>query len=111
MIINDNEFPVIVQAFQTSGRNDLFVAEQVVNSQHETDKFTARYAGYLIKARTVNDNELQVDQETIEKRNTAPRRSGMAFWGILLLLLVAMIIAGFTSGWFQQTFLTGGTGQ
>ena len=104
MNINENEFPVVVQAYKTSGVNDLFVAEQVVNNQNEADNFTARYAGYLIKAHTVHEEELHVDQNKVSKRNTR-RKSGKAVWAtIVVLLLVAIIVAGFTTGWIQRNF-------
>ena len=104
MIINENEFPVVVQAYKTEGVNDLFVAEQVVNNQTEADNFTARYAGFLIKAHTVHEEELEVGHSNTAKQKTR-RRSGAAIWTtIVILLLVAIIVAGFTTGWIQRTF-------
>lgn len=104
MIVNDREFPVVVQAYQSSGNQELFVAEQVVNTQTEVDSFSSRYAGYVIKARTVNETELNADGRTIRHRNNARRGSGAAVWAVILLLLVAVIVVGFTSGWIQRTF-------
>lgn len=105
MIIKDNEFPVVVQAFKQTGSNDLFVAEQVVNSQNEADHFTSRYAGFLIKAHTVHEEELAVDQPVIDERSAPRRRSSAAVWTtIVVLLLVALVVAGFTTGWIQRTF-------
>jgi uncharacterized membrane protein YcjF (UPF0283 family) len=105
MQINDREFPVVVQAYQPSATDDLFVAEQVVNNQHEANNFTSRYAGYLIKARTLSDAEIQHDRRAVETREPARRRSSAAaIWGVILLLLVAIVVVGFTTGWIQKTF-------
>ena len=105
MQINDREFPVVVQAYQASGTDDLFVAEQVVSNQHEANNFTSRYAGYLIKARTLTDAELQHDRRVMETREPVRRRSSAAaVWGVILLLLVAIVVVGFTTGWIQKTF-------
>jgi hypothetical protein len=105
MIVNEREFPVVVQAFQSSGNQELFVAEQVVNSQTEVDSFASRYAGFVIKARIVNDVEMKTaDGRTIRSRNHAGRRSGAAAWALILLLIVALIVVGFTTGWIQRTF-------
>lgn len=102
MIVNEREFPVVVQAYQSSGNQELFVAEQVVNSQTEVDSFSSRYAGFVIKARMVNETELQADGRAV--RHRARRRSGAAAWALVLLLLVAVIVVGFTTGWIQRTF-------
>ena len=103
MIVNDREFPVVVQAYQSSGAQELFVAEQVVSSQTEVDSFASRYAGHVIKARMVNDAELQKDGRAVRHRNRAPR-SGAAAWALILLVIVALIVVGFTTGWIQRTF-------
>jgi hypothetical protein len=107
MVINEREFPVVVQAFQPSGTGELFVAEQMVQNQTEADQFTSRYAGYVIKARVVSDNELNSNGHTTDARTTtsepARRRTG-AGWVIVLLLLIALVIVGFTTGWIQRTF-------
>jgi hypothetical protein len=105
MIVNDREFPVVVQAYQSSGNQELFVAEQVVNTQTEVDSFATRYAGFVIKARIVNETELQTaDGRTIRRRNRARRGSGAAAWALILLVIVALIVVGFTTGWIQKTF-------
>ena len=104
MIVNDREFPVVVQAYQSTGNQELFVAEQVVHTQTEVDSFASRYAGFVIKARIVNENELQTDGRTIRARNRVRRRSGAAAWALILLVIVALIVVGFTTGWIQKTF-------
>jgi hypothetical protein len=105
MIVNDKEFPVVVQAYQSSGNQELFVAEQVVNTQTEVDSFSSRYAGHVIKARMMNDVELKAaDGRNIRQRNKARRSSGATAWALILLVLVALIVVGFTTGWIQRTF-------
>jgi uncharacterized protein HemX len=100
MRVRDNEFPVVLQAYDTRDKQDLFVAEQVVNTQTEVDTFTSRYAGKLIRVRLPNGEELRHDH-----RNTAaPRRKSGAGLAIVLILLVlaALVVVGFASGWIQQ---------
>lgn len=104
MIVNEREFPVVVQAFQSSGNQELFVAEQVVNSQSEVDSFSSRYAGMVIKARILNDAELNNDGRAIRQNNRGRRRTGAAAWALVLLVIVALIVVGFTTGWIQRTF-------
>ena len=103
MIVNEREFPVVVQAYQGSGNQELFVAEQVVNSQTEVDSFASRYAGFVIKARIVNDAEI-ADSKAVRQRSRPRRKSGAAAWALILLLIVALIVVGFTTGWIQRTF-------
>ncbi|HEY0680571.1 MAG TPA: hypothetical protein VGD17_19960 [Chitinophagaceae bacterium] len=106
MRVKDNEFPVVVQAYDTRDRQDLFVAEQVVNSQTEVDTFTSRYAGKLIKVRLLSEDEMNVERNRSTERPVARRSQSSAgmVWVILLLVLVALVVAGFATGWIQQTF-------
>lgn len=101
MRVRDNEFPVVIQAYDTRDRQDLFVAEQVVNTQAEVDTFTSRYAGKLIKVRLPNGQELQPDNRHAA---TPRKRSSGAGTTILLILLVlaALIVVGFATGWIQN---------
>jgi hypothetical protein len=101
MRVNDNEFPVVVQAFDTRDKYDEFVAEQVVASQAEVDTFTSRYAGKLIKVRHLSNDEVKHDYHP----HTHTRRkasSGAGIWLLLLLVIVALVIVGFTTGWVQK---------
>lgn len=109
MVINEREYPVVVQAYQPSGTGELFVAEQLVHTQAETDNFTSRYAGYVIKARVVSEHEIHRDARAVDNRDTVyhqpvRRKSGVSGWAILLLLLIALAVVGFTTGWIQRTF-------
>ena len=103
MRLRDDEFPVVVQAYDPSGPKDAFVAEQVAYTQAEIDSFTSRYAGLLIKAREVTDVEEHTDARVGQRRRTRSR-SGSAIGLILFLLVViiALVVWGFTSGWIQQ---------
>ena len=103
MVINEREFPVVVEAYQPSSNGELFVAEQMVGNQAEADAFSSRYAGYVIKARVVKENELVADRRTHARRTTIHRR-GIPAWAIFLLIVVALVVAGFTTGWIQKTF-------
>ncbi|HEX6431187.1 MAG TPA: hypothetical protein VF008_26035 [Niastella sp.] len=103
MVINDKEFPVVVQAFQPSANGELFVAEQMVNNQAEVDSFSSRYAGYVIKARIAKENELITDHNNGTRRTVVQRR-GIPAWAILLLIVVVLVVVGFTTGWIQRTF-------
>ena len=102
MRVRDNEFPVVVQAFDTRDRQDLFVAEQVVYSQAEVDTFTSRYAGKLIRVRLPNGAELKHDNKPVASPR---RRSGAGVTiALVLLVLAALVVVGFATGWIQKTF-------
>jgi hypothetical protein len=99
MIIEPNQYPVVIQAYQPSGASDLFVAEQVVHNQAEADTFTSRHAGLLIKARKPTENELYANPNYVP---AGKRSRGPGVGLIILLLLVALVIVGFTTGWIQH---------
>jgi hypothetical protein len=108
MRIRDDEFPVVVQAYDPSGSRDAFIAEQVVFTQVEIDNFTSRYAGMLIKAREFNEaettNDAQaVDSSLVRKRKT---RSGSRVGWVLfiLVLIIGLLVWGFATGWIQKNF-------
>ncbi|THU40704.1 hypothetical protein FAM09_00900 [Niastella caeni] len=105
MVINEKEFPVVVQAYQPSANGELFVAEQMVRNQAEADSFSSRYAGYVIKARVVRENELVTNyRDGNGTKRTAVHRRGLPAWAILLLIVVVLVVVGFTTGWIQKTF-------
>jgi len=105
MVINEKEFPVVVQAYQPGRDGELFVAEQMVRNQTEVDAFSSRYAGYVIEARVIKENELATKSNYDNRtRRTAVHSRGIPAWAILLLIVVVLAIVGFTTGWIQKTF-------
>ena len=106
MRVRDEEFPVVVQAYDPSGSKDAFVAEQVVYTQTEIDSFTSRYAGLLIKARELSDVETTPDPRVGRKRSVEKRKGGSTVGWVLLflVLIIGLLVWGFTTGWIQQNF-------
>ena len=94
MELRREEFPVALQAYEVRGEKEDFVAEQVVNSQAEADKFMSLYAGRLIKTREVRPIETK-------HYPTARRRSAAMPWMILLLVIAVLLIIGCATGWIQ----------
>lgn len=103
MEVRNTDFPVVIQAYEPSNKQDVFIAEQVVNNQAEIDGFTLRFAGKLIKARSLSDTEIE-RQRHVASRRGAPSRSGSYLWIFVLLLIVVLIGIGFYTGWIQKTF-------
>lgn len=101
MEVRKEDFPVVIQAFDTSGATDIFIAEQIVNSQADVDTFTSRYQGKLIKARKLTDAERNRQPAAAPRRKSS---AGTYILIIILLILVALVVVGFTTGWIQQTF-------
>jgi hypothetical protein len=103
MEVRKEDFPVVVQAFETNGNTDVFIAEQVVNSQSDINSFTSRYTGKLIKARRLTEAELGRQNNTT---TTVRKRSSAGTYAliIILLIIVALVVVGFTTGWIQRTF-------
>lgn len=101
MDINEKEYPLVLQAFQTSGDHDQFVAEQVVHNQFEADNFAMRCSGLLIKA-----TQLISLEKSARRTHTSIRKphTASAAWIIIALILVTLVIAGFTTGWVHRTF-------
>ena len=103
MEVRNTDFPVVVQAYEPSNKQDVFIAEQVVNSQAEIDGFTLRFAGKLIKARSLSDSEVQ-RQKHVASRSVDARGRGSYLWIFFLILIVVLIGVGFYTGWIQRTF-------
>jgi hypothetical protein len=106
MEVRKEDFPVVIQAFETNGATDVFVAEQVVNSQADINTFTSRYTGKLIKARRLTEAERGLQGNT---HQTTRKRSAVGTYILIavILIIVALVIVGFTTGWIQQTFHIG----
>ena len=97
MDIRKEDFPVALQAYELRNKEEEFLAEQVVNTQAEADVFMTRFQGKLIKAHEVNHADADV-----RHHQPLPRRKPvLSFWGIILLVIVILVIAGFATGWIQ----------
>ena len=103
MEVRNSDFPVVVQAYEPSNKQDVFIAEQVVNTQAEIDGFTLKFAGKLIKARSLNDTEKE-RQRHVSSRGHSSGGSRSYLWIFILLLIVVLIGVGFYTGWIQKTF-------
>lgn len=104
MEVRNTDFPVVVQAYEPSNKQDVFIAEQVVNSQAEIDGFTLRFAGKLIKARSLSDTEIKKQRHIEQRHDSASKGNRSYLWVFLLLLIVVLIGVGFYTGWIQRTF-------
>ena len=103
MEVRNTDFPVVVQAYEPSNKDDVFIAEQVVNTQAEIDGFTLRFAGKLIKARSLSDTEIERQRHVASRRNPSSA-SRSYLWIFVLVLIVVLIGVGFYTGWIQRTF-------
>lgn len=103
MEVRKDQFPVVIQAYEITGTKEIFIAEQIVNSQAELNIFSTRYTGKLIKARQLTAAEAG--------QNKTVRGKSKSSAGIILLvviiLLAILIAVGFYTGWIQQTFGVG----
>ncbi|HYJ38190.1 MAG TPA: hypothetical protein VEV87_06220 [Chitinophagaceae bacterium] len=105
MNLRDEEFPVVVQAYDPSGSKDSFVAEQVVYTQTEIDHFTSRYAGLLIKARELREVETNGDVRAVPRRPRKTRSGNAVGWVLfVLVVIIGLLVWGFATGWIQQNF-------
>lgn len=99
MDLRKEELPATIQAYELVNDKEIFLAEQLVNSQSEIEAFTNRYAGKLIKAKTVPPVENQKYENTVyHKKNSS---TGLVMV-IIILILAALIIYGFSTGWIQE---------
>jgi hypothetical protein len=100
MLLNKDQFPITIQAYELSGNKELFIAEQVVNSQSEVDTFSTRYAGKLIKAKTATVN---TDGTSTTTRHVRRKSSVLPIVITILVVLAILIAIGFYTGWIQRT--------
>lgn len=99
MDIHKNDLPATLQAFELLDNKEIFLAEQVVNNQAEIDVFTSRYAGKLIKAKTT----VSMDNRSSSATGTRGRsQSGIVATVIIILIILALVIYGFSTGWLQE---------
>jgi hypothetical protein len=100
MDLRNEDLPATLQAFELMDNREIFLAEQVVSSQSEIETFTNRYAGKLIKAKTT----LPANRNTSYSKPAYRARyspTGVAM-GIIVLVLIVLIIYGFSTGWLQE---------
>ena len=99
MEIKKEDLPVMLQAFELHDSTEIFVAEQLVHSQADVDKFTAMYAGKIIKAsKEVVNSRNNGQVEATKKRNPA---TGFVMI-VIILIVLALVIYGFATGWIQE---------
>jgi hypothetical protein len=97
MELRRDEFPVALQAYEVRGDREEFVAEQVVNTQTEADRFMSLYAGRLIKTRDVRP----VENRHYAVAHPHRSRSGMPAWIIILAVLIILFVVAYATGWLQ----------
>jgi len=102
MDLRKEEFPATIQAFELQNNQEVFLAEKIVSSQAEADQFTALYAGKLIKASRVEKREVNSFKSTPEVKKE--RSSAGLIMFIIVLILAALVVYGFSTGWIQQRF-------
>ncbi|MEP6712776.1 MAG: hypothetical protein ABJA37_10190 [Ferruginibacter sp.] len=100
MDLRKEDLPATLQAFELLDNKEIFLAEQVVNNQSEIELFTARYAGKLIKAKTMVAAE---NRSSYGNAPTQRRRSSANIIIIFIILIfLALVIYGFYTGWLQE---------
>lgn len=102
MDLHKEDLPATLQAFDLQNNNEIFLAEQQVNNQAEIEMFTSRYAGKLIKAKTLvtdNNRRPQTQGNAVVKK---PAASTGIIMIIVILVIAALIIYGFSTGWLQE---------
>lgn len=101
MDLRNEQLPATLQAFELEDNQEVFLAEQVVNSQAEIVNFTNRYSGKLIKAKLaapVSSNMRSGQANPVVKRKSSVN----AVMVIVVLVLLALAIYGFSTGWIQD---------
>ena len=101
MDLRKEDLPATVQAFELLDGKEIFIAEQVVNSQSEIETFTTRYMGKLIKAKPVPVNEINGYENSPYKKK---RSSTGLVMIIIILVILAAVIYGISTGWIQEKF-------
>jgi len=101
MDLRNEELPATLQAFELEDSREVFLAEQVVNTQAEITNFTNRYTGKLIKAKAV---ALLNDRAGVHSVNTVKKSKSSinAVMILVVLTLLALAIYGFSTGWIQD---------
>ncbi|MEO5890488.1 MAG: hypothetical protein ABIQ31_09560 [Ferruginibacter sp.] len=99
MDLAKEDFPATIQAFDLQQDKEVFLAEQVVNSQSEIEIFTTCYTGKLIKAKKVPIIVADSKYTPVYKKQRS--LTGLIMI-VVILVLVILVIYGFSTGWIQQ---------
>src|SRR3954452_3402084 len=99
MLIQKDQFPITIQAYDISGDAEIFIAEQVVNTQAEVDNFSGKYAGKLIKAKGFST----AAASAIATKGHNKKSSVGTVVLIILVILIILAAIGFYTGWIQRT--------
>lgn len=101
MNLQKEDLPATIQAYELQNDKEIFIAEQVVNSQSEIETFTNRYAGKLIKAKTIPLSEANSFANPVYKKK---RSSAGLVMIIIILIIVVLVVYGISTGWIQEKF-------
>lgn len=108
MELRKEDLPATIQAFELQNDKEIFIAEQVVNSQSEVETFSARYTGKLIKVKKFSGNETGTGNYTAPPAYATTHNKKSSSTGlimiIIILIIVALVIYGFSTGWIQEKF-------
>jgi len=101
MDLSNEELPATLQAYELEDNREVFLAEQVVNTQAEITNFTNRYTGKLIKAKSIAPgiNRIGMRPENTVKK---PKSSINTIMILVVLALLVLAIYGFSTGWIQD---------
>lgn len=100
MELRSNDFPIALQAYDLHNDAEKFVAEQLVSTRAEAERFRVKYAGKLIKARYLHPD----DEDEIESAKHDPEKTSFSFppWAIVISILLVILIAAILSGWLER---------
>lgn len=99
MDFRKEDLPATIQAYDLINNKEIFLAEPLVNNQSEIDLFSSRYAGKLIKAKTVVPPERRSSNGGV----VAPRQKGAGSINavIIVVVILALLFYGYSTGWLQ----------
>lgn len=101
MDLHNEQLPATLQAFDLADNQEVFLAEQVVNSQAEIVNFTNRYSGKLIKAKlpvaAANGTFSSQPGPVVKSKSSVN-----AVMVVVVLVLLALAVYGFSTGWIQE---------
>jgi cobalamin biosynthesis Mg chelatase CobN len=116
VILQKDQFPITIQAYEITNDSELFIAEQIVNSQAEVDLFSTKYAGKLIKAKatsisgttgstgsTGTTRTTATSGRETTSTNTNRKSSAATIIIVIVVLLLILLAIGYYTGWLQRT--------